>query len=285
MIRNPASSLDESILQAWIGRTSIDEEQVGERVTRQFLATLGPWLAVTATDVPLGLHWCLMAPDALTTELGDDGHPPKGGLLPRVALPRRMWAGGEIELVAPLRQAATIARVSRVDDVKVKSGSTGPLCFVNVAHTWLDTGTPIMRERQDIVYRGPPTPGARAVPQSPTDQPWDHSETLIASSALLFRYSALTFNAHRIHYDLPYARDVEGYGGLVVQGPLQATLLLNLAAKMLSQSPRRFAYRGKAPMLAEREMHLRARLNRPDQVICWTQSEQGEIGMSAEAVA
>ena len=192
------------------------------------------------------------ARDATGRCLGPDGHAAKGGFLPPVPLPRRMWAGGEIETASGLRAGDAVTRTETVRDVAFKSGRSGSLCFVTVDHT-VATGRGVaIRERQDIVYReaaGAQT-GTSAAPERDDPEAYAAIWDVSATPTLLFRYSAMTFNGHRFHYDQPYATRVEGYADLVVHGPMQATLLMNLAATLLGHGPRKFAYRGVSPMTA-----------------------------------
>ena len=163
--------------------------------------------------------------------LGPDGHPTRGGFLPPVPLPRRMWAGGELEFFEPLRVGDDSKRTSRITDVTIKTGSTGTLCFVSVEHIVSTPRGMALRERQDIVYRdmGGAAPSAKAPPPAPVAK---HRESHVSDPVLLFRYSALTFNGHRIHYDRDYVTKVEGYPGLIFHGPLQAALIVEFAAKL-----------------------------------------------------
>jgi 3-methylfumaryl-CoA hydratase len=278
--------IDLPALRDWIGRTSESRDSLSPRVVAQFRATLGPHLFGDESAVPLALHWCLSAPNTALAELGADGHPLRGGgALPPVPLPRRMWAGGEIELIAPLLLGDEVTRISEVTDVSIKDGRSGTLCFVTVTHTYgTDRGIAV-RERQDIVYRdaaagpAPRSIGTKAVALVPAELTW----TIEASSSLLFRYSALTFNTHRIHYDLPYATDVEFYPGLVVHGPLQATILLNLAATLAGSPPRRFAYRGQAPLISGPVFVARANRTSPLTIECGVLDAAGVPTMNATA--
>lgn len=286
------SGIDLAGLRAWVGRSSTAEDVVTPRQVALFSATLAPNLAPVAQDeAPLALHWCVAPPDAPMDELGQDGHPAKGGFLPPVPLPRRMWAGGEIEFFAPLPVGAAVTRRSVVSDVRLKEGRTGPLCFVTVEHEVRAGAALVVRDRQDIVYREPDPhpssaagaiggPSAQAPPSAPdTGLTW-HVET---PPTLLFRYSALTFNAHRIHYDQPYAHEVEGYPGLVVHGPLQATLLLNCAATLAGRRPAKFSYRGVSALIAGPAFAVTAQAKPGGGVDCRAISAQGQVTMQAAA--
>ena len=238
---------------AWIGRTRTQTDLVTPRLLAEFHATFGPHLApVAAGTAPPALHWCLAPETAPAESLGPDGHAAKGGFLPPVPLPRRMWAGGQIETLSALREGDRVTRTETVRDVAFKDGRSGRLCFVTVDHVVATDRGVAIRERQDIVYReaaGAQT-GAAAVADHDDPGAYETVWSVPATPTLLFRYSAMTFNGHRFHYDQPYATQVEGYAGLVVHGPMQATLLMNLAATTLGHVPRLFRYRGLSPMTA-----------------------------------
>lgn len=243
--------IDIDHLRGWIGRTRDVEDHVTPRLVAEYRATLAPYLAPVAEgEAPLALHWCLAPETPAADALGPDGHAAKGGFLPPVPLPRRMWAGGEVETLASLRIGDRVVRHETVADVAVKVGRTGTLCFVTVRHDYLTERGPAIRDRQDIVYREASRPGEPAPPPKPAPAEEVPNWSVEANSVLLFRYSAMTFNGHRFHYDHPYATQVEGYPGLVVHGPMQASLLLNLAAARLGRVPARFRYRGVSPMIA-----------------------------------
>jgi 3-methylfumaryl-CoA hydratase len=251
--------------QDWIGR----EEQ---RIDRVDTSAFSRWLAMldrAAPDdetVPQGYHWCLGLPDASTARLGPDGHPLRDespdSFMPPVPLPRRMWASSNVEFLMPLHVGDAIIRTSRIASVTEKSGASGQLVFVDVAHETSGPSGVAVRETQSLVYRAaaaadtPLSPPELGEPNfAPTD--WDAHRELVPSEPLLFRYSALTFNSHRIHYDLPYARDEERYRGLVVHGPLTATLLLDLAQRQLGDnSLTSFAFRGTSPAMCGEILYL-----------------------------
>ena len=253
-------------LSRWVGRGEERSETLSAELVARFRATFDMVEPVDGA-LPMLLHLCLAQPVAPTAALAADGHPARGGFLPPVPLPRRMWAGGAFTFHAPMTVGARIRRLSRIEAVTVKHGRSGELCFVTVRHEIESDGQPTLTERQDIVYR--PAETARLPPASPAAPPAaDSAEAkasfgpalqrrrIIPSEALLFRYSALTFNAHRIHYDHPYATGPEGYSGLVVHGPMQATLLCQYAADLAGAPPARFSFRSTAPILGTEPFDL-----------------------------
>lgn len=256
-------TLDVDHLKQWIGRTEDATDVVTAHLVRGLRATL--FLDIgdpqPGDAAPFTTHWCLTVPVFPMDKLSPDGHPTRGGFLPPVPLPRRMWAGGEISFIEPLRVGDVTTRTSTIKDVAVKTGSTGTLCFVSVDHVISTPRGPAIRERHDIVYRDMPASGQNATPAKPTAAPpaATHSEKHLADPVLLFRYSALTFNGHRIHYDRDYVTGVEGYPGLIVHGPLQAALLIELAAKLHGgNAPAKFVYRGLQPLFDGAEFSVNA---------------------------
>ncbi len=217
-------------LTAWIGRTETLRDVVGETPVAALAATLDDGNPVPSHGEPLPplWHWLYFLPRPRRSEIGPDGHAARGGFLPPVPLPRRMWAGGRLEWHDAIRVGDAIERVSRVEDVTTKSGRSGDLVFVRVRHTVSTARGVALIEEHDIVYRDVPPPGSK--PPMPSIARTDESWVLRIEpdDVLLFRYSALTFNAHRIHYDRRYVTEVEGYPGLIVHGPLIATLLVEL---------------------------------------------------------
>lgn len=231
-------NIDIQHLREWIGKT----ETIADVVTPVPIAALAATLDV---DAPAGAlpplwHWLYFLPIHRQSEIGPDGHPRRGGFLPPVPLPRRMWAGGRLEFRGALQRGDNIRRTSTIADVQLKEGRTGPLVFVLVRHEISNEQGVAIIEEHDIVYRGP-APASPTTP-APVDAAWER--TIHPGDVLLFRYSALTFNGHRIHYDRRYATEVEGYPGLVVHGPLIATLLAGLVEKPMT----RFAFRAVSPL-------------------------------------
>lgn len=267
----------------WIGRRSEAEDIVTERLAAGLRATLGGFLApVGEGEAPLGIHWCLAPAIAAMSELGPDGHPARNRDLPPVPQPRRMWAGGAVETHAPIRVGDTVRRVSTIADITRKEGRSGELWFVTVRHDYHTPRGLAVSDRQDIVYREAADPARATADGTPTRRAPATAAARIElepTPTLLFRYSALTFNGHRIHYDLPYATGVEGYDGLVVHGPLQATLLYNLAAADGSP-PRRFDYRGVSPAFAGKRLALCRGAGEAGGLL-WTEGADGRLHMEA----
>lgn len=273
--------IDMEHLAQWIGREEHGAETLTPELAARFARTLdrasetGP-----GAVAPLLIHLCMAQPVAATAELGRDGHPERGGFLPPVPLPRRMWAGGAFEFADDLRIGDRIVRRSVIEAVEAKTGRSGPLCFVTVRHHYSRGGETVLTERQDIVYRGAGEAAAR--PSPPRAPVGSDTRMVVPSAPLLFRYSALTFNAHRIHYDAPYAREVEGYPGLVVHGPLQATLLVQFAADLGGRRPAQFAFRCKAPIFDTGSIELHAR-EEGKALKLWAAQAGGPVAMEAEA--
>ena len=240
----------------WIGREMRQRDRLTPALLARFRATID-----SDAQGPVGaqgIHWCLCLPDAATASLDHDGHPLRGGFLPPVPLPRRMWASSEVQFLAPIAADAEIERVSTIASVREKQGGSGPLVFVEIAHDSLVNGECAVRELQTLVYREAADGAPMPLPAGEADlSDWGWQRSLTPGAPLLFRYSALTFNSHRIHYDARYAVEVERYRGLVVHGPLTATLLLDLAARELGDNRlTRFGFRGMSPAFADEALHL-----------------------------
>ena len=278
--------LDIDHLRQWVGRTSEASDIVTAQLVKGLRATLFQEIGEPKAGdaAPFTVHWCLAQPVFPMSMLGPDGHPTRGGFLPPVPLPRRMWAGGEFEIIDALRVGDEAKRTSRIADVTVKTGSTGTLCFVAVEHLVTTARGMAIRERQDIVYRemggSQPAAPAKAAPSPRLAQ---HRETHMADPVLLFRYSALTFNGHRIHYDRDYVTRVEGYPSLIFHGPLQAAFIVELAARLRGgKPPRRFSYRGVQPLFEGSEFSVNANDNGGAMEL-WTANSEGQPTMKGTA--
>jgi 3-methylfumaryl-CoA hydratase len=280
--------MDVNHLRKWIGREERREVEVSETICVRFQATFGGFTAIdTNGSTPLGFHWCIADPPVLTSDVAADGHPSKGSFLPPVPLPRRMWAGGSLEFLKEIRSGDRVEVISQVADLSFKQGRTGPLCFVKVDREYRVRGSIAICERQDLVYRGLETGGSgRTIGSDPGSvKEYRALKSIEPSAVLLFRYSALTFNSHRIHYDLEYARVVEGYPGLVVHGPLQATLLLMTAQERLGRPVRQFSFRSVSPLFAGSAFDISEERASPHTVSLATRCASGHIAMAATASA
>jgi 3-methylfumaryl-CoA hydratase len=280
-----AEKLDIDHLRQWIGRSTEASDIVTAQLVKGLRATLFQEIGEpkAGDPAPFTTHWCLAQPVFPMSQLGPDGHPTRGGFLPPVPLPRRMWAGGELEFVDALRVGDDAKRTSRISDVTMKTGSTGVLCFVSVEHTITTPRGTAIRERQDIVYRdmSGATPAASTKPVPPPTA--KHRESHMADPVLLFRYSALTFNGHRIHYDRDYVTKIEGYPGLVFHGPMQAALIVEFAAKLHGGTPpKKLGYRGVQPLFEGSEFSVNANDDGAGMEL-WTANSQGQPTMKGTA--
>ena len=269
-------------LQRWVGRSQSARDRPDALRVAELAATLDDERAYPpGADLPPGWHWILFPTVVPTAVLTVDGHAPRGGFLPPVGLPRRMWAGGRLQVHAPLRVDEPVERTSEIASVTEKSGRNGQLVFVTVRHRLMAPAGLAIEEEQDIVYREAAAGSAAPQPVPDTAPPWQRE--IRTNEALLFRYSALIFNAHRIHYDRDYARN-EGYGGLVVHGPLIATYLLEL---LRAQRPEAriatFSYRGVSPLFDTAPFRV---VGRPSgdgrSAEVWAETPQGALAMTGK---
>jgi 3-methylfumaryl-CoA hydratase len=279
------TELDVGHLRSWIGRTEVLRDTVTTFPVAALAATLDRDDGVPAPGdaLPLLWHWLYFLPVARQSILGPDGHPARGGFLPPVPLPRRMWAGGRFVFHRPLLVGQAVERVSTVQDVTVKQGRNGALCFVLVRHVVSGPDGVALEEEHDIVYRDNPGVGEVAPAGKPVRSDAEWSREVAPSDPLLFRYSALTFNSHRIHYDRRYVTEVEGYPGLIVHGPLIATLLMDLLRRNTDRAVASFKFRAVGPLfdVAPFSVHGRAE---GDAVALWARNPAGMVAMEAEAV-
>ena len=255
---------------AWIGRAETRTDRIDDGLVARWLATFDRNAPCDGT-LPQGIHWCLGLPDAPTAQLGSDGHPVRDNtsesFLPPIPLPRRMWASSKVEFVTPLKMGEMVARTSHIQSITEKIGGSGKLVFVDLAHDTVGESCLALREVQSIVYRGAAAADASLTPRAATGETfdvagWDSHHVIKPDTPLLFRFSALTFNSHRIHYDLPYAQDEERYRGLVVHGPLMATLLLDLARQQFGDNTlASFEFRGLSPAICDEPLHMVMRMH------------------------
>lgn len=254
-----------SVWDEWVGRERRQADRLDQGLAARFLASFD-LDRPSGRAMPQGIHFCLCTPDVPTRLLGGDGHPYReeggDGFLPPVPLPRRMWAASRITFHRPIAVGDAVERASRVAAITQKNGGSGALVFVEIDHATHAGGALAVEERQTLVYReAAPADAPLSPPEMGGDRfdptVWDAHRLVKPDERLLFRYSALAFNSHRIHYDLPYARDVERYRGLVVHGPLMASLLLQLAgAQFGGNRLASFAFRGLSPAIAGEILHL-----------------------------
>lgn len=265
--------MSDNALADWIGRTEEIHDVLSLNLVTRIAATFGEKVPQAGEPLPALWQWCFFQPTVEEQGLGDDGHPARGGFLPPAHNRNRMWAGGRVKFFTPLRVDARATRFSTILDVREKLGKTGSLLFVTVQHDYLQDGQLAIREEQDIVYREP-TPPKLAEGEPLPAGIWQ--ESITPSPTLLFRYSAVTFNGHRIHYDWPYATATEGYPGLVVHGPLMATLSLRAFCRANPQAQvRRFAYRGVRPLIAPQPFVLRGRVVAAGKAELWVGNAEG----------
>jgi 3-methylfumaryl-CoA hydratase len=273
-------------LRDWIGRSETRADAVTPTPVAAMSATLdrddpAPGIG---SELPPLWHWLYFLPLARHGEIGPDGHPRRGGFLPPVPLPRRMWAGGRLEFRAPLRVGDEISRRSRIADVSAKHGRSGSLVFVAVHHEIANAQGAAIVEEHDIVYRDTPRPDAPSpAPQAaPADAEFERE--IAPDPVLLFRYSALTFNGHRIHYDRNYVTGVEGYPGLIVHGPLIATLLLDLLRRERPEARvARFSFRAVRPVFDIHRFSVCGKPQADGRIALWARDHQGHLAMEASA--
>ena len=275
-------------LKAWIGRSETVHDTIVATPVVALTATLDhPATAVgLGTTLPPLWHWLYFLPMHRQSDIGADGHAKRGGFLPPVPLPRRMWAGSQFEFRAPVQVGDAVARTSTIADVTVKEGRSGKLVFVKVRHELRCNGDaePALVEFHDIVYREAQRPDDVAPPPqaAPTEAMWRRQ--LVPDDVLLFRYSALTFNGHRIHYDRRYVTQVEGYPGLIVHGPLIATLLLDLLRRELPGAEvASFVFKAVRPTFDLHAFHVSGAPQADGTVKLWASDHEGWLTMDATA--
>lgn len=277
---NKTSTVD---LTQWVGRGELSADRIDQRVAQALAAMFDrdPETLNEGAELPPLWHWVYFTPNARQSEIGADGHPKRGGFLPPVDLPNRMWAGGRLSFEQPLRVGEAVTRISRIARCERKVGRNGDLVFVTVEHTVSGERGVCLVEEQDIVYRQP-TPKGAPPAGAAVEGRADFRERIHPDPVLLFRYSALTFNAHRIHYDKPYATHEEGYPGLVVHGPLAATMLLEaFRTRHPAKRIRSFAFRAVGPLFDTTDFDLCGQLTGPDSADLWTDCE-GRLAMKAQ---
>ena len=298
----PESAPTTPALEDWVGRQQTVTDTISSVQVRQMAATLDDAARMQQPDIaclPAGWHWLYFNPLEVQSLLGEDGHPERGSFLPPVALPRRMWAGGRLQWHGEFRVGTSVSKASEILSVKRKTGRTGDMVFVTMAHHYTDATDAhglLLTEEHDIVYRAMPTqPGKAALLtlaaqiQSGVhafERTGEHQLAVNADSVMLYRYSAATFNGHRIHYDVDYCRQVEGYPGLVVHGPLIATLLLGFIENHVAPGSRiqSFEFRALRPTFDFSGFHLHASKTADVKTWqLWSTNNIGLVGIEASA--
>jgi len=277
-------TMDIDHLKTWIGRTETVHDSITKVPVQALSATLDrddPH-PVDGDVLPLLWHWLYFLPIARASQLGPDGHPRRGGFLPPVPAPRRMWAGGRYAFVRDLHVGEAISRTSTILDVSAKTGRTGTLVFVKVGHEISGESGVAIHEEHDIVYRDLPLPGEAPPPPRPAPAGAVWSKTIAPDDVLLFRYSALTFNGHRIHYDRRYVTGEEGYPGLVVHGPLIATLLMELYRTQDGRRLSGFRFRAISPTFDIAPFSVHGAPGESGATL-WAQGPDGDLRMDAVA--
>ena len=264
---------------AWVGRHEACADTVDPGHMKKMALALDTPAPGIGAEIPLLWQWGLFIKGQPYAELGEDGHPKRGGFLPAAPGRNRMWAGGRLRFLEPLRVGSPAERRSSIASVVEKDGRTGKLLFVTVLHEYLQDGLLCISEEQDIVYREP-SPPKRMGTEPPPPSQW--SEAVQPTPTMLFRYSAVTFNGHRIHYDHPYATQVEGYSGLVVHGPMIATLMCRAFRNAHpDKTVTAFAYRGLRPLIAPHTFQVAGRLTGPTSAELWAEQD-GTLAHRAE---
>lgn len=289
--RQEKTAIDLDHLRTWIGKTQCDEDRISARQAQLMAATVDypePQRLRDGAALPPLWHWIYFLEGRPAAQLGRDGHPARGGFLPPVPLPNRMWAGGRLRFLAPLPIGAQVRKLSRILAIEHKTGRSGDLVFVTVLHELcMPDGEPLVREEHDIVYKGHAPASGSAGQGAPAvsglSPESGFRRTIVPTSTTLFRYSALTFNGHRIHYDADYCREVEGYRNLVIHGPLNATLLAAFAEEVAGARLSEFKYRGLAPAILGDSINLLAKVQGAGVELSAVLGD-GTLCMQAEAV-
>ncbi|MDW5375989.1 MaoC family dehydratase N-terminal domain-containing protein [Halomonas sp. HP20-15] len=257
----------------WVGNQEHSEDGLSAALVTRVAATFDLPCPASGQPLPLLWHWAFFQEPVAPAQLGRDGHPARGGFLPPAEGRNRMWAGGRVDFLQPLRVDVPAARHSTIAAIEEKQGRTGKLLFVTVRHDYIQQGETCIQEEQDIVYREPSPP--RLSLDTPLPEP-EWAESIRPTPVMLFRYSAVTFNGHRIHYDWPYATATEGYPGLVVHGPMIATLLVQAFCNAHPHAvPTRLTYRGLRPLIADSDFQVAGRHEAAGRAALWAFNEQG----------
>lgn len=273
-------------MQGWIGRARTQEDEI----TRPALRRIAALLDIAEPDFPTGSlippHWYAMFfPEvAPQSQLGPDGHPRRGDFLPPVALPRRMFAGRRVRFSGGLRVGDVASKRSEIVAITPKTGRSGAMVFVTVRHSIDVAGREALVEEQDVVYRAAATPGTAPVAPTPVPEAAVWSETVVPTTPLLFRYSSVTYNSHRIHYDADYVRAEEGYPGLVMNGGLTALLLVEAAIRRYGRMPAGLEIRNISPLFVDHRVTLAGGAMMADGAAIWAADADGALAVSARFI-
>ena len=280
-----STKVDIDHLRKWIGKIDNVTDYVTPIVEQRYRATLNMDIGNPKDGEPVtsGLHWMLGWNLVKNDELGVDSHPALGEFLPPVPLPRRMWAGSEIKVLKPIRVGDKVVKQSTVADIQVKEGRTGLLCFVTAEYNFLVNDEVTINEKHNIVYRDISKSGGGSGYSKEIPEKADLSEKIFMHPTILFRYSAIGFVGHRIHYDQPYTVNEENYPGLIVHGPLQATYLLRAAEKLMGKQVKSFTHKVMAPVFANSEYMVGVDKMDDGSVSCWGATKEFGVTMRAEA--
>lgn len=268
-------------LKSWIGNERLDEDVLTISPARGMSAVLDrpPEALGPASPLPPAWHWLYFTPLTRRSALGEDGHERRGSFLPPIQLPRRMWAGGRLRFLGTLSLGEAVQRKSTIVSARSKEGRSGPLVFVTVQHEIANEQGVVIEEEQDLVYRNVSPASGVTTELPPETVEW--SETFVTDPVTLFRFSALTFNSHRIHYDHRYVTEIEGYPDLVVHGPLIALLLLDAGSRWLDGSPYSFSYRAISPLFSREEFTISGRSTKEDEIEVWAAHPKRGLAMRA----
>ena len=280
-----STKVDIDHLRKWIGKIDNVTDYVTPIVEQRYRATLNMDIGNPKDGEPVtsGLHWMLGWNLVKNDELGVDSHPALGEFLPPVPLPRRMWAGSEIKVLKPIRVGDKVVKQSTVADIQVKEGRTGLLCFVTAEYNFLVSDEVTINEKHNIVYRDISKSGGGSGYSKEIPERADLSEKIFMHPTILFRYSAIGFVGHRIHYDHPYTVNEENYPGLIVHGPLQATYLLRAAEKLMGKQVKSFTHKVMAPVFANSVYMVGVDKMNDGSVSCWGATKEFGVTMRAEA--
>ena len=280
-----STKVDIDHLRKWIGKIDNVTDYVTPIVEQRYRATLNMDIGNPKDGDPVtsGLHWMLGWNLVKNDELGVDSHPALGEFLPPVPLPRRMWAGSEIKVLKPIRVGDKVIKQSTVADIQVKEGRTGLLCFVTAEYNFLVNDEVTINEKHNIVYRDISKSGGGSGYSKDIPEKADLSEKIFMHPTILFRYSAIGFVGHRIHYDHPYTVNEENYPGLIVHGPLQATYLLRAAEKLMGKPVKSFTHKVMAPVFANSEYIVGVDKMDDGSVSCWGATKEFGVTMRSEA--